>query len=73
MGVAKGLLRYASTGHLQSTKVKRNEFPYIVSGLVNHDFFYAVYGDFTIHQNYSSYTICTRSDDGSVPCHAIAL
>ena len=62
----QGMLWYVNSSTLPSTKVKRNQFPYIVPGLVNHDFFYVIYGDFNIDRNDSSYTICTRSDDGSV-------
>ena len=42
---------------LSSTRVKRNQF-------TNHNFFYVVYGDFTIYRNNSAYTFCTSSDDG---------
>jgi hypothetical protein len=45
--------------------VKRNQFTKILPGLINHNFFYVVYGDFTIYRNDSDYTFCTRSDDGS--------
>jgi hypothetical protein len=60
------MLYYVNSSTLPSTKVKRNQFPKIVPGLINHNFFYVVYGDFTIVRNNSAYTFCTRSDDGSV-------
>ena len=62
----QGLLTYVNSSMLPSIKVKRNQFPYIISGLPNHMFCYVVYGDFTIYRNDSAYTFCTRSDDGSV-------
>jgi hypothetical protein len=49
---------------LSSTRVKRNQFTKILPGLINHNFFYVVYGDFTIYRNNSAYTFCTSSDDG---------
>jgi hypothetical protein len=61
----QGLLYFVNNSTLPSIKVKRNQFTKILPGLINHNFFYVVYGDFTIRRNESAYTFCTRSDDGS--------
>jgi hypothetical protein len=56
---------YVGKSSLKMVKVRRNEFPYIISGLPNHEFGYALYGDLAI-STASEYLFCSRSDDGWV-------
>lgn len=59
----KGKVSFVGKSVIPTTKVKRNQFTAIVSGLPNHNFGYVVFGDLTINTG-GSYTVCTRSDDG---------
>ena len=59
----QGNVTFVGKSKLDVVKVKRNEFPYIVSGLPNHEFGYVVYGNLTI-LSASQYLLCSRSDDG---------
>ena len=57
-------MSYVGKARLSSLQVKRNQFPYIVSGLPNHQFGYVVHGDITIQADDGPYVLCTRSADG---------
>lgn len=60
----QGSVQYVGQATLSSIKVKRNQFPYIIPGLPNHQFGYVVFGNLNIVDNQTKYTLCSRSDDG---------
>jgi hypothetical protein len=59
-------MSYVGSARLSALKVKRNQFPYVVSGLPNHQFGYVVHGDLTIQADDGPYVVCSRSADGCV-------
>lgn len=60
---SQGKMSYVNTATLISIKVKRNQFPYLLKGLPNHQFGYVLFGNLLFTLN-GSYTFCSRSDDG---------
>ena len=67
----QGKMSYVGSAQLTSIKVKRNQLPNIVAGLPNHQFGYVVHGNLVIYNDSSSYVLCSRSADGSVPAPLI--
>ena len=63
-------MTYVGSAQLSALKVKRNQFPYVVPGLPNHQFGYVVHGSLTIYNGNAPYILCSRSADGYVICPA---
>ena len=64
MALSQGKMSYVGSVQLSAIKVKRNQFPYVIAGLPNHQFAYIIDGELTVYNDSSSYVLCVRSADG---------